>query len=407
MARIHPKHDFEDKLRQPSLLPDVKKYIAWKQACKRARVDGLLEPDMPALGPISINLDLTTACNFRCDHCIDWDHLNSKIKYEYEKLLASLGSMTTRGLRSVILIGGGEPTLFPKFAEVVRYLKERNVSVAVVSNGSRAAKILEIADVLSEKDWVRFSLDSGSNDTFIRMHKPIKEISLESICASVPAIRKRNPLVDVGFSFIITWTGSKRDDVTIVENIHEMVAATKLARDNGFTYISFKPFLTRFGDGGEVMDPSVMLNFQTTIARIRESIIEAKTYETDSFRVVESTNLKVLEQGTWRNFQNQPATCHMTAFRQVISPLGRFNCPAYRAVEKARIAGPKGYAEASTGAESQQAVAAQMKRFNAHENCANITCLYNPTNHWLEHVIESGVNPDALQETLERHDHYL
>src|SRR5690606_23766241 len=89
-----------------------------------------------------------------------------------ETLRAQLGEMAARGLRSVILIGGGEPTLYPGFTDFVKYLKELRLQVAVVSNGSRNDKILEIAPYLEEGDWVRLSLDSGTNETFQRMHNP-------------------------------------------------------------------------------------------------------------------------------------------------------------------------------------------------------------------------------------------
>ena len=51
-----------------------------------------------------------------------------------------------------------------------------------------------------------------------------------------------------------------------------------------------------------------------------------------------STNLRVLEEGNWREFTRQPRTCHMQALRQVLTPMGLYNCPAHRGVEKARIA---------------------------------------------------------------------
>ena len=40
----------------------------------------------PISAPISINLDLTTACNYKCDHCVDMDILNKNINYEHENL---------------------------------------------------------------------------------------------------------------------------------------------------------------------------------------------------------------------------------------------------------------------------------------------------------------------------------
>ncbi|HLU39472.1 MAG TPA: radical SAM protein, partial [Planctomycetota bacterium] len=145
MRRAEPIHDFTGKLRQPGLWPYVVDYVKWQRAVRAARRTGDRLPPLPDLVPLSINLDLTTACNYRCDHCIDWDILNQPQKHEEQELRASLTRMAERGLKSVILIGGGEPTLYPGFPDFVGFLKSLGLQVAVVSNGSRNDKILQAA----------------------------------------------------------------------------------------------------------------------------------------------------------------------------------------------------------------------------------------------------------------------
>jgi hypothetical protein len=68
------------------------------------------------------------------------------------------------------------------------------------------------------------------------------------------------------------------------------------------------------------------------IARIQARVDEARAVERPGFRVLASTNLRVLMQGTWRDFTRQPRVCHMQMLRQVLTPLGTFNCPAHRGV---------------------------------------------------------------------------
>ncbi|MCA8975999.1 MAG: radical SAM protein, partial [Planctomycetes bacterium] len=237
--RVEQVHDFGRKLQQPSLWPRVVDYVEWQRALRAAAAAGTTAPTLPDLAPLSINLDLTTACNYACDHCIDWDILNSKVRHEDEELRQSLRQMAARGLRSVILIGGGEPTLYPGFAATVEFCKQLDLQVAVVSNGSRNERILQAAPFFTKGDWVRLSLDAGSNDVFRRMHKPSnKTLSLDEICGWIPKIKAVNPDLTVGFSFVITWRGGSRGDVKIVENIQEMAAAAARADAAGFDYIS-------------------------------------------------------------------------------------------------------------------------------------------------------------------------
>ncbi|MEM7413141.1 MAG: radical SAM protein [Myxococcota bacterium] len=401
-------HDFTGKLRQPSLREHLDTYIGWRKALARARAAGEPDPEPPPIAPISINLDLTTACNYRCDHCIDWDILNTKHRHEEETLRSSIVTMAERGLRSVILIGGGEPTIYKGFVDFVKFLKDLKLQIAVVSNGSQGDKLLDIAEYLDERDWVRLSLDSGSNELFRTMHKPVrKSLTLDEICEWIPKIKERNPRFQLGFSYIIVWGGATRDDVEIHENIDEVVMATERARKYGFDYIALKPVLERGDDGAEVMDPQAAQNRDAVIARIRAEVDKARELATDTFSVRVSTNLRVLEEGSWQDYTHQPKVCHMQALRQVLTPMGTFNCPAHRGVEKARVGGLDAYGDKTMAQITGGQLADLMDDFDASHECREVTCLYNGVNWWLEKMIEDPRDEIEIEPGDERLDFFL
>ncbi len=393
-------HDFTAKLRQPSAMPVVRKYLQWQREVRAACVKGVTAPEMPSIGPLSINLDLTTACNYACDHCIDWDALNVAVRHDDARLREAIQNLVRRGLQSVILLGGGEPTLYPGFGSMVRFLKELELQVAVVTNGSNNEKIAEVAEYFTEGDWVRLSLDSGSDQTFQDMHHPKgRGIDLDQICSSAQGIKRRNPAVQLGYSFVITWQGSEREQgAGVVENLDEMESATLRAKQYGFDYISFKPFLTRAEEGAEVMDPDQAAeDREHLVQRLRTGLALAKAHEGKYFRVVDSINLRVFLDGTWKYYTAQPQTCHMQALRQVLSPLGVFNCPAHRGVEKGRVGKLDAWADAqaedSINADAHSTIPAVqgttnlLTNFNATTECREVTCLYNPVNHYLEKLV--------------------
>jgi pyruvate-formate lyase-activating enzyme len=406
---MHAIHDFTAKLRQPSLLGHVERYVAWRRAVEEARLAGRPEPTPPALAPISINLDLTTACNYRCTHCIDWDILNTAHKHREQELRDALTVMAERGLRSVILIGGGEPTLYPRFADFVKHCKALGLQVAIVSNGSRGDRLLAAAEHLAEQDWIRLSLDSGSNELFRAMHKPVDpKCDLDAICAWIPKIKAANPAVRLGYSYIITWTGSSREENALHENIHEIVMGAERAKRAGFDYIAFKPVLERQADGAEVMDPQkAQQGIGEVVARIRREVDEAKKLADERFSVYESINLRVLEEGSWRDYTRQPRTCHMQALRQVLTPTGLYNCPAHRGVERARIAGRDAFAGGERAQGTAKQLASLLERFDASHECREITCLYNGVNWWLEKMIEDPRDDVEIAPGDERLDHFL
>jgi hypothetical protein len=317
--------------------------------------------------------------------------------------------MAERGLRSVILIGGGEPTLYPGFERIVRLAKQLSLQVAVVSNGSRGDRLLAVADALGPGDWLRLSLDAGSEELFRAMHRPVsRSLTLDEICRWVPRIKARNPELRIGFSYIIVWQGASRDGTELHENIDEIVLATERARRYGFDFIALKPVLERAPSGAEVMDPArAKQDLRSVVARIRGEVEKAQALATPSFGVHVSTNLRVLEAGNWEELTRQPRTCHMQALRQVLTPTGLYNCPAHRGVERARIAGRDAFASAERAQGTAQALAGLLEKFDASHECREVTCLYNGVNWWLEKMIEDPREDAELAPGDERLDHFL
>lgn len=405
-------HNFASKLRQPQALAALKGYVQWQSARRRGETaTATFDPShVPDIAPLSINLDLTTACNYACDHCIDMEILNTGIRFEHEKLLSSLATMAKKGLKSVIVIGGGEPTLDPHFAATIRFMKSLGLQVAIVSNGAGNQKIADVADCLDENDWVRLSLDSGTDATFQKMHKPKKPITLEQICGLVPLIKERNPRLTVGFSYIVTWKGATVNDLNIVENLHEIALAARLARDHRFSYIGYKPFLSR----GESYNEEVIGvdrrcdDLDDIILRIRAEIAEAKKLATTDFRVFETTGMKAFSSRQFEQFGRQPQQCHMQFFRQVLSPLGTYNCPVYRNQPHGRLGDKNAYSDSARFVETRAGVAQRIDTFNATTTCAEVTCLYNDANWWIEDLITNPEQLDLLEaDTDSAPDYFL
>ena len=48
-----------------------------------------------------------------------------------------------------------------------------------------------------------------------------------------------------------------------------------------------------------------------------------------------------------------------------------------------------------------------LNSFDASHNCREVTCLYNKTNWWLEQLIDSDDDLDALQPSEERNDYFM
>lgn len=364
--------------------------------------------------PLSINLDLTTTCNYACVHCIDAELLNTRHKFSFDTVVRSLSVLRMAGLRSVIVIGGGEPTLFPRFRAVIEAIKLLGLQCAIVSNGSRNSKLIEAAPLLTKGDWIRLSLDAATEQTFQAMHRlrSRKKVSLESICTSARQIKAANPNASLGFSFIVTWPGSSVYGQEIIDNIDEMAAAARLAKGSGFDYIAFKPLLDRDDRGGEVVDvpgdSTATVTFETIIARIEAQLRQCYELVDDGFGVHESINLAILKDPrSYAHLKHQPRHCYMHLFRQVLTPIGIYGCPVYRGSDRDRIGEPAAYSSPEGFVAARQRTYQVLSNLDVSSECANVSCLYNSSNWWFDSIVHSRIDPKSIAQSSEQRDLFL
>tara|TARA_Y100000310_G_C20702463_1_gene831140 strand:- start:5996 stop:7354 length:1359 start_codon:yes stop_codon:yes gene_type:complete len=426
--KLDSKYDFLPKLMQPKFLPHVKDYILWQAELRQAPDETVFYDKMPDAVPLSANMDPTSACNFGCPYCVDIDVLNTGVQYDWDNLRGSIDLMHSRGLQSIIIIGGGEPTLYPHYEDLVRYVKGKGMQAGTVTNGTGMAKIARISPFLDENDWVRLSLDAGTNETFQAIHLPKGKmvqltanpdgsvslpvlqaqkpqripITLEDICRGAKVVRGINPDLTLGYTYIIAWDNATSNDSPIVTNLDEMEKAAHLARDHGLTYLSIKPLLDRDPETGSeiiAIDKSSP-HYEGLIEQIRTRIDAVKQLETDSFKIAITNNLRAMLRGNEDHYKDQPKNCHINYFRQVLGIRGIALCPTYRKDPEANIGDMEAYASESNLRETRRRTAERIRNLDVSQKCRKMVCMYRDPNWWFEDMIEKVVQhgPRALDE---------
>ena len=386
------EHDFGAKLRQRSVVQRLRQYVTWQ---RRLKTDPGLKP--PSFGPLSVNLDLTLACNFACPHCVDSMILNDGKALALEDVKKTIRTLHSNGLLSVILLGGGEPTLHRDFERIVKEIKGKGLQIGIVTNGSRMDRVAKVAEVLEDKDWVRISIDAGQEETFQALHRPRTGVTLKRILASAQKMKEKNPEVSLGYSFVIVWEGLEVHGDPLRPNMAEMVESVRLAREHSFDYVSFKPCLVRLESQREsLLDHVDPEKERKIVDEIRTNLEEAKAVAGDRIKILESVNLKAMLNKETAQIKRQPRRCHMQFFRTVVTPSGVFHCPAFRGVEKAKIGESDGYVNDVTFGESLSRTATSLLTFNAERECQVVGCFYHHTNWWLEDLIESDEDIESI-----------
>ncbi len=387
------EHDFSSKLKQHATLPRLKQYVQWQ------RMNSINE-ELPIFSPISINLDLTSSCNFACRFCVDSKLINSGESFKLEEVKDTIDTLHSHGLLSVILIGGGEPTLHKDFEEIVRYIKGKRLQIGIVSNGSKLEKVADAVESLEEKDWIRISIDAAGERVFKELHHPRTGITLSRILRKAKELKKKNPRVSLGYSFVVVWEDVEVNGRKLRSNIDEMVGSVERAGEFCFDYVSFKPCLVRWD---ESQRETLLKNVEKTkeekiIEQINHRLQEARRVAGQRVKILESSNLKSMLNRETAQLKKQPKRCHMQFFRTVVTPFGIFHCPAFRGVEAARIAEQNGYQRERAFKESLKRTAESIMSFDAAGECKDVGCFYNHTNWWLDELVRSPESLEKLEE---------
>lgn len=108
------------------------------------------------LRPITLDVSPTNQCNLNCSFCSVRDRPKDEVLF-LGQALATTRQYMEMGIRSVVLTGGGEPTMWEYFNQYVIRCKDIfQLKLGLITNG---LKLKDIApDILGRFDWIRVSL---------------------------------------------------------------------------------------------------------------------------------------------------------------------------------------------------------------------------------------------------------
>ncbi len=105
--------------------PMLKGYMYGPQEAHEARDSNRL---------LAIRLETNTSCNLRCRYCYAQSGEDSVKIADFNTLKRIISEAKELGIRSVVVIGGGEPTLYPNFRELIAYIDSLGIVPMLFSN---------------------------------------------------------------------------------------------------------------------------------------------------------------------------------------------------------------------------------------------------------------------------------
>ena len=107
---------------------------------------------------ISAHVAPTNACNLKCSYCNQSNRTKGAF-LELDTIKDFVNSLKERGLKAVIVTGGGEPTLYPHFNKLVQWLDDNNLETALITNGTNNRCGKETVNTWDIFSWIRISLN--------------------------------------------------------------------------------------------------------------------------------------------------------------------------------------------------------------------------------------------------------
>lgn len=130
-------------------------------------------------GPIQAHIDLTNRCNLRCICCWNRSPLLpesdrlpgwEKWQLEYDRVLGLVDELSAMQVKRIILSGGGDPLLYPRIFDVLRYVRSRGMSGMLVSSMTAAAPGAVQEILSSGADQLLVSLWASTPETYSKVH---------------------------------------------------------------------------------------------------------------------------------------------------------------------------------------------------------------------------------------------
>jgi MoaA/NifB/PqqE/SkfB family radical SAM enzyme len=178
---------------------------------------GIVSRKKTFIGPNTLDVAVTNACNFNCTGCYFHSHLTPArapvewhtTKMEKSDFRAVIDEACSIKVRNVTILGEGEPFMHPDILDLVAYVKQKGLGCAVLTNGSLLT--LPMFDALTKigLDELIISFWDSNKERYTELHPGHEQVfvRLEELLAnrltsnrSIPGVQLIYMLSNKNFS---------------------------------------------------------------------------------------------------------------------------------------------------------------------------------------------------------------
>lgn len=218
--------------------------------------------------PIHIDMGIHKDCNIRCVYCYGIKQKPSRLYIPEKRLLLVAKDAQRAGVKSIAIIGDGEPTLNKGLYPFVRELHNSKIDVGLATNGLELSEE-EINILTNNLVWLRFNV-SAYGDNYEDMHKGAGRLGgWNKFVKNVNMAVKHKGKCTIGLQV-----------VTIPQGFKDILSLAQFAIDSGVDYIVFK----QFSDPEEGIP--VEFNIKKEYAQATNDLVKAENMSTENTRII-------------------------------------------------------------------------------------------------------------------------
>jgi len=134
---------------------------------------------------LTIRLETNRSCNLSCRYCYAQSGKSLQHENDYDTLCDVIRQAKDLGVHSVVVIGGGEPTLYPRFRDLISFIHSLDILPMIFTNCVKVTE--DLAEFLYERNVsVMGKLDSlkpdvqdflaGQDRAYDRIHRGLDNL---------------------------------------------------------------------------------------------------------------------------------------------------------------------------------------------------------------------------------------
>lgn len=136
--------------------------LLWHQPRLKQRLAGI------RIAPITVDLALTRACNFKCGFCYS-KHLqeNPGAQLSMQEITNLFDDFAELGVKAVSLVSDGESTCHPDWESAIQYARFKGLDVALGTNGYL---YMPAPRTQASLTYLRFNMSAARTDRYMQIH---------------------------------------------------------------------------------------------------------------------------------------------------------------------------------------------------------------------------------------------